>query len=558
MPLDALMPIKERDFELPGRSVALGTRCMAATSHPLATATALHILRQGGNAVDAAVAAAAMLGVVEPTQTGIGGDCFALYLPRGKGTPLAINGSGWAPRAAATGWFIERGISAIDPASPHSVTVPGAVSAWECLARDHGTLGISHLLAPAILAAEEGYPVTERVARDWRRQTAKLASPGAADVFLQSGAPPAAGALHRQPKLAKALRSIASEGAQAFYRGWIAEDLVACLKGLGGLHTLDDFAEFQPEYVAPIRAAYRGYDIWECPPNGQGLTPLLMARMLERYDIGALPVAGNQRLHLFAEIARLAYGVRDTIIGDPRAGIGGTRDSTGQTRAHAAASAGAGAVEPLLADRHIDALVARVAADTRIVHTAPPAGPAHRDTVFLTVVDRDLNTIAFINSIFDDFGSGIVAPASGIVLHNRGSGFVVEPGHPNTIAGHKRPLHTIIPALLTRNGRAVLPFGVTGGHFQPIGQMQLLSNLIDHGMSLQQAIDQPRIFARGDLFEVERLIPKTSLRALARQGHRVTYAENPLGTAQAIRIDWESGILHGGADGRRDGVALGW
>lgn len=538
MPLDGLMPIKERDFELPGRSVALGTRCMAATSHPLATATALDILRQGGNAVDAAVAAAAMLGVVEPTQTGIGGDCFALYLQKGKGSPLAINGSGWAPRAADTGWFIERGISAIDPTSPHSVTVPGAVSAWERLATDHGTLGIGQLLAPAIRAAEQGYPVTERVARDWRRQTAKLARPGAASVFLRDGAPPAAGALHRQPKLAETLRTIATEGAQAFYRGWIAEDLVTCLRDLGGLHTLDDFAAFQPEYVAPIRAPYRGYDIWECPPNGQGLTPLLMARMLERYDIGALPVTGSERLHLLAEIARLAYGVRDAVIGDPRAGAGGA--------------------DPLLADRHINTLVSRLSGETRIAHVAPPAGPAHRDTVFLTVVDRDLNTIAFINSIFDDFGSGIVAPASGIVLHNRGSGFVIDPGHPNTIAGHKRPLHTIIPALLTRNDRAVLPFGVTGGHFQPIGQMQLLSNLIDHGMSLQQAIDQPRIFARGDLFEVERLVPRASLEALGRLGHSVTYAQNPLGTAQAIRIDWESGVLHGGADGRRDGVALGW
>jgi gamma-glutamyltranspeptidase/glutathione hydrolase len=550
VPLDGLMSTKERDFELPGRSVVLGTRCMAATSHPLATATALDILRRGGNAVDAAVAAAAVLGVVEPTQTGIGGDCFALYMPKGQGIPLAINGSGWAPRAAATEWFIERGISAIDPASPHSVTVPGAVSAWECLARDHGTLGIDRLLAPAIRAAEEGYPVTERVARDWRRQTAKLARPGAASVFLHDGAPPVAGALHRQPKLAKALRAIAKEGAQAFYGGWIAEDLVACLKDLGGLHTVDDFAAFQPEYVAPIRAAYRGYDIWECPPNGQGLTPLLMARMLERYDIGALQVTGGQRLHLLAEIARVAYGVRDSVIGDPRAVISDSSSISNDSCA--------GAVDRLLADRYIDTLVARVAGETRIAHVEPPSGPAHRDTVFLTVVDRDLNTIAFINSIFDDFGSGIVAPASGIVLHNRGSGFVVEPGHPNTIAGHKRPLHTIIPALLTRNNRAVLPFGVTGGHFQPIGQMQLLSNLIDHGMSLQQAIDQPRIFARGNLFEVERLIPRTSLEALGRLGHSVTYAENPLGTAQAIRIDWESGVLHGGADGRRDGVALGW
>ena len=539
MHLDGLTTLWERDFQRPGRSEALGIHCMVATSHPLATWTALDILREGGNAVDAAVAAAAVLGVVEPTQTGIGGDCFALYMPRGTGTIHAMNGSGWAPQAAATDWYLERGMPAIDPTGPHAVTVPGTVGAWERLVADHGTFGLDRLLAPAIRAADEGYAVTERLARDWGRQVAKLAAaPGAAHLFLRDGAAPVAGTVHRQPKLAQALRAIAERGAAAYYKGWIAEDIVSCLRELGGLHTLDDFAAFEPEYVSPIHASYRGYDIWECPPNGQGVIPLLIARTLERFDVGSLAVSGVQRLHLLAEIARLGYAVRDAVVGDPRTV--------------------SVAVDELLSDRYTDALAQRFSACARIADLAPPFGPVHRDTVFLTVVDRDLNTIAFINSIFDDFGGGIVAPASGIVLHNRGSGFVVERGHPNTIAGRKRPLHTIIPALLTRNGRAAMSFGVTGGHFQPMGQILLLSNLIDHGMSLQQAIDQPRFFARGDSFEVEQSISKHAVESLVALGHRVVAAENPLGTAQAIRIDWQTGVLHGGADCRRDGVALGW
>jgi len=539
MPLDGPSAIWERNFQNPGRSEALGVHCMAATSHPCATWTALQILCAGGNAVDAAVAAAAVLSVVEPTQTGIGGDCFALYMRGGTGNIHAMNGSGWAPRAAETDWFLERGLSAIDPMSAHAVTVPGAVAAWERLVMDHGTLDLDELLAPAIRLADEGYPVTERVARDWRAQVAKLAKgPVAASIFLPGGAAPAAGTVHRQPKLAQALRAIAEEGATVYYKGWIAEDIVACLRALGGLHTLDDFAAFEPEYVSPIHAPYRGYEIWECPPNGQGLVPLLMARTLERFDVGSLAVSSVQRLHLLAEVARLAYAVRDAVVGDPR---------TAPV-----------AVDEILSDRYADALARRFSASSRIADLAPPFGPTHRDTVFLTVVDRDQNTIALINSIFSEFGSGIVAPDSGIVLHNRGSGFVVEPGHPNTIAGRKRPLHTIIPALLTRNGRAVMSFGVTGAHFQPTGQILLLSNLIDHGMSLQQAIDQPRFFARGSSFEVERLISRQAVEGLLALGHAVVATDDPLGTAQAIWIDWQTGVLHGGADGRRDGVALGW
>ena len=278
-----------RSFELPGRSEALGTRGMAATSHPLATLAALDVLRKGGNAIDAAVAAMALLGVVEPTQTGIGGDCFALLMRRGEGEVVALNGSGWAPQAASIDFYESHGIAAIETESAHAVSVPGAVASWARLIADHGTMEFAALLQPAIEAAERGYPVTERVARDWAKQVGKLRrNPAAANAFLFNGAPPQPGTIHRQPALAAALRSIAAEGPDAFYRGWIARDMVDSLRALGGLHTLDDFASFAPEYVDPISVGYRGYRLWECPPNGQGIAPLLMAKALEGFNLASL------------------------------------------------------------------------------------------------------------------------------------------------------------------------------------------------------------------------------------------------------------------------------
>ncbi len=539
MPRPAALPRYERDFEAPGRSMALGTECMAATSHPLGTLTALEILRAGGNAIDAAVAAAAVLGVVEPTQTGIGGDCFALYMPGGKGRIHAINGSGWAAKAASGERLRAEGLTTIAPTSPHAVTVPGAVATWARLVAEHGRLGLAELLAPAIRVAADGYPVSERLARDWRRQVAKLAANDtAAALFLLDGAAPLAGERHRQTRLAAALRTIAAGGADAFYRGPITEDLVATITGAGGLLTHEDFAEFVPEFVEPITATYRGHQLWECPPNGQGLTPLLIAQILEHFDLSALGPLSAERLHLIAEASRVGYAARDALLGDPRA-----------------------APVPLAAlfdAANVQRLAGLIRRDARLPNLPPPLGPHHRDTVYLTVVDRDRNVVSFINSIFDDFGSGLVTPEYGIVLHNRGSGFVLERGHPNELAGRKRPLHTIIPAILTRDSRAVLAFGVTGGQFQPAGQIELLSNVLDHDLPLQAAIDLPRIFARGDSFEVEARIPGATLAALGALGHRISRAENPLGTAQAIRIDWERGVLHGGADARRDGLALGW
>ena len=528
-----------RSFELPGRSEALGTRGMAATSHPSATLAALDVLRKGGNAIDAAVAAIALLGVVEPTQTGIGGDCFALLMRRGEGKVVALNGSGWAPQAASIDFYESHGIAAIETESAHAVSVPGAVASWARLIADHGTMEFTVLLQPAIEAAERGYPVTERVARDWAKQVGKLRrNPAAADAFLFNGAPPQPGTIHRQPALAAVLRSIAADGPDAFYRGWIASDMVDSLRALGGLHTLDDFASFAPEYVDPISVGYRGYRLWECPPNGQGIAPLLMAKALEGFNLACWPHDSAERYHVMAEVGRQAFADRDCFIGDPRTGTV--------------------PVTELLSEKRAEKIRARVSFDSRLVDLTPVPLPEHRDTAFLAVVDKDRNTIALINSLFDDFGCGIVSPRSGVMFHNRAGGFVLTRGHPNAIAPRKRPLNTIIPALLTRDSKAVMPFGVTGGHFQPFGQIQIMTNILDYGMSIQESIDQPRIFARGDQFDVEGAVSVAAIDGLRKLGHNVTRAQNPLGTAQAVWIDWERGLLRGGADGRRDGIALGW
>ncbi|MFA7892214.1 gamma-glutamyltransferase [Pseudomonas putida] len=526
-----------RNFEQPGRSEAMSTRTMVATSHGLATSAALEILRQGGNAVDAAITAAAMLAVVEPTQTGIGGDCFALLKKNGEPVK-ALNGSGWAPKAATVAHYRGKKITEIDPYSADAVTVPGAVAAWERLSRDHGRLPFSKLLEPAIQAAEFGYPVTERLAYDWHRNAWKRnRCANFAEVFFPNGVAPACGAIHRQPLLAKTLKSIAQDGAAVFYKGWVAEDLLSSLQSRGGLHSAEDFSEYQPEYVDPISASYRDYDIWECPPSGQGIIALAMLKILEQFNLGDLAPLGAERLHLQAEASRMAYAERDLFLCDPQF-----------------ASC---PVEHLLSNERAQALASRIKLDRRMTDITPLPHAAHNDTVYISVVDEEGFAVSLINSIFDDFGSGVLTSQSGVLLHNRGSSFVIDESHHNRIEGRKRPMHTIIPAMVTREGEMVLSFGVTGAHFQPIGQVQVLTNLIDYGMGVQEAIDHPRMFARENTFELEGRYPEQTLQKLRMLGHDARRAAAPLGTAQAIWVEG-NGVRRGGADPRRDGVALGF
>ncbi len=530
-----------RDFHLAGRSPVYSTHGMAATSMPAATLVALDVLRAGGNALDAAVASVAVLGVIEPQSTGIGGDCFCLWAPAGGGV-VALNGSGQAPAAATIDWFEGRGISQLEPTSAHTVTIPGAVSAWETLLAAHGTRGLDELLQPAIGFAEDGWPVHHRVAFDWRLLEDKLRRTGA-EAFLPNGAAPREGDRFVQRPLAGTLRAIARQGARAFYEGEAAADMVATLRAQGGLHTEADFAAGRnsAEFVAPIHAAWRGMDVWQCPPNGSGLMALMLLGVLEGFDPAPDGPLGVERLHRHIEAARLIYRDRDAFLADP---------------AHSPVP-----VDALLDPTYLAGLRALID-PARALRDLPAAGeaalPVHRDTVYLCVVDRDGNACSFINSLFQGFGSGILAARSGVMLHNRGFGFRLQRGHPNCIAPGKRPMHTIMPGMVTQHGRAVMPFGVMGGHFQPMGQTLFLSNHFEYGLDIQQALDLPRVFPYGGKLELERGVPQGTVDQLARMGHDAITVERPHGGGQAIWIDHASGTLVGGSDPRKDGMALGY
>ena len=523
-----------RDFMRPGRSLAVAEHGMAATSHPAASLAALDILRAGGNAVDAALAAVAMHAVVDPHMTGPGGDCFALLAAEGRPT-IALNGSGRAARRASLDWFLERGHAAIPDLSPHGVTVPGAVDAWCRLSADHGRLGLDAVLQPAIRAAGEGFVVTPRSALDWARYANRL-SPEAAAVLLPGGEAPATGARMRLPALAGTLRAIARDGRDAFYAGPVAEEIVAVLSGRGGVHTADDFAAQRSDYAEAIEAEYRRYRLQECPPNGQGIVALMIARIIEGFDMG--PALGEaDRIHLFAEATKAAYRQRDLIVADP---------------AHHKLD-----MADFLSDRFIgrlrDGLLPDRASDPAAIDM-----PTHRDTVYVCVVDRDRNAVSLINSLFHAFGSGLYAPRAGVLLHNRGAGFRLKAGHPNAIAGGKRPLHTIIPGMLSEGSRPVLTFGVMGGQYQAAGQVQLLSNMLDRGDDPQAASDRPRAFAFDGALSLEPTIEPAVAAELARRGHAVRIADEPIGGYQGIWIDHQRGVLLGGSDHRKDGMALGY
>jgi gamma-glutamyltranspeptidase / glutathione hydrolase len=527
-----------RNFQLAGRSTVHAENGMVATSHPLAALTAIEVLRSGGTAADAAIAASALLAVIEPQSTGIGGDCFALIQPRGEGKIIAYNGSGRAPQAAEASWYLDRNMHAIPLTSAHAVSIPGAVDAWATILRDHGKLGLDTLLQPAIKAAEEGYVVAPRVAFDWKNGFDKLKKGTNAERYLlPHGKPALAGDVIHQPELGRTLRAIAKDGRDAFYTGPVAEDMVETLRGIGGLHTLDDFASHTTETTSPIGVMYHGHDVWQCPPNGPGITMLVMLNILARFDLTKFPAMSVERFHLEAEAARIAYLMREQHVGDP---------------AHVDVD-----VVRILSKEFADEHGARIKMDRLLdlPNVAPPMNPS---TVYITVVDKDRNACSFINSIAHSFGSAIVSNKTGILLQNRAGGFRVQPGHPNCIAPGKRPLHTIIPSLVTKSGRAVMPFGVMGGQYQPVGQVHVLTNMLDYGCDVQEAIDMPRGLHYEGVYQLEDGVPADIVEGLRKLGHQTTAVVAPLGGGQAIWIDWDKGTLTGGSDPRKDGCALGY
>ncbi len=528
-----------RNIQYPGRSPVMSSEVMAATSQPLATATALQVLRDGGNAIDAAIAASAVLGVVESYSTGIGGDCFILYHEAATGQLHALNGSGRSPASATVATMRERGYQSMPEQGILAVSIPGAIDAWYTANSKLGCMPMKDLLAPAIKYAEQGYAVSPVIAHNWKQHEALLAqTPEAAQAYLINGQAPTAGCIHHQPDLARSLRLIADQGRDAFYQGKIAEEIIRFSDTHNGLLCLDDFASHQSEWVSPISSQYRGYRVCEIPPNGQGITTLMALNLLNQTDVSQYPHLSADHIHLLSEAFTMSMAERDRFIADP-----GFADIP---------------VEHLLSSKFAQSQFNRIDMNQAMAQPVKSAMPHHKDTVYLSVVDKDRNACSFINSVFYSWGSGLVAGNTGINLQNRGSGFVLEEGHFNQLEPRKRPMHTIIPAMVYKGDNPVLSFGVMGGQYQAMGQTYVLSNWIDYGMDVQQSLDAARFFLYDGLLSLEAPVADKTQRQLAARGHRIISGEESHGGGQMIYIDWQAGVLHGGSDPRKDGMAAGF
>lgn len=523
-----------RDLHLPGRSAVYAQNGICATSHPLAAQVAVEVLKSGGNAADAAIAGAVVLGIAEPQMTGIGGDCFVLVKPAGSDDITALNGSGRAPIGLDAAALRARGGTAVPVQGIEAVTLPGAIDAFCRLNADYGLKSLADILAPAIHYAEEGIPVAPRVAFDWADDLPSLKG-AARDFYSFGGKAPTPGQIFRAPGQAEVFRRIAREGRAGFYEGEVAEDMIASLQALGGTHTHGDLAATACDYTTPVSGPYRDIELVEHPPNGQGATAILLLNILKHFDIAAMDPFGTQRAHIEAEATKLAYDARNRFIADP--------DHT--TR-----------LDHMLSADTAAKLAALIDPKRAMPAAAPLTEAVHRDTIYITVVDRDRMAVSLIYSVFWGFGSGFASTKFGINFQNRGAGFTLTEGHPNEAGGGKRPMHTIIPGMIRKGGRTIMPFGVMGGAYQPCGHARFVTNLTDFGMDPQSAIDAPRCFSGAEGMEVERGYSDTVRTELATMGHPVIVPETPLGGAQAILI--EGDILVGASDPRKDGCALGY
>jgi gamma-glutamyltranspeptidase/glutathione hydrolase len=517
---------------------------MVATSQPLASEVGLEVLKRGGNAVDAAIAMAAVLNVTEPMMTGLGGDAFALVYWSKTKDLQGLNASGRAPGALTLDHFAKKKLKQMPQFGMESVTVPGAFDGWVSLLEKYGTMKLADLLAPAIDFAEHGFPVMEKAAEDWAAEVQKLKkTPAASSNYLVDGRAPRAGEIFRQPNLARTFRILAQGGRDAFYKGEIAQKIADYCKRNGGFITLADMAAQKSEWVKPISTNYRGYTVFELPPNGQGLTALLALNILEGFDLTSMSAQPDRYYHTLIEATKLAFADRNRYIADP--------------------SFAKVPVAQLLSKDY--AASRRALIDPNKALDSPAAGEINvgSDTTYFTVIDKDGNAVSFINSLFDSFGSGVVAGDTGIVLQNRGSGFSLDPNHPNRIEPGKRPFHTLIPAMVFKGDQLFLSFGVMGGAIQAQGHVQVLVNLIDLGMGLQQAIHAPRYrYTSGKNVLLEDEIPTQVIEQLTERGHvRASppgVLRSSMGGGQAIMIDPLSKTLMGASDPRKDGCALGY
>jgi gamma-glutamyltranspeptidase/glutathione hydrolase len=536
------------------RSVVMARHGVIATSQPLASAAGLAVLQEGGNAIDAAVTAAAVLAVVEPMMNGIGGDLFAIVHDGRTKTLSGLNASGRAGSGATPEAFAALGLKEMPVRGPLAVTVPGVVDGWNELLKAHGTITLARALAPAIAYAREGFAVSEIIADQWQAEERLLAQdPEAAATFLPGGRAPRAGQVFANPRLASTLEIIAKDGRDAFYRGSIAQKIAADLARRGGHVTAADLAAHHADWITPISTNYRGYDVYELPPNNQGLVALEMLNILEGYDLKTIGHNSAEYLHLMVEAKRIAFADRNAYLADtasvPDAVLRRliSKDYAAERRreidrSHAAADYAPGVMRaggPV--PRHDDVI----------------DGRDHGDTIYLTAADDNGNVISLIQSLFEAFGAGIVAGDTGIVLHDRGAGFRLDAGHPDRIAPGKRPMHTLVPAMVMKDGKPWLSFGVMGGDMQPQGHAQVLANIIDFGMNVQGAGEAARFRHMPAGVALESAISADARAGLTARGHQVIERRGAYGGFQGILIDPATGVLMAGSDPRKDGLAIG-
>ncbi|HPN78825.1 gamma-glutamyltransferase [Dokdonella sp.] len=535
------------------RSEVFAQHGMVATSQPLATQIGLDILKRGGTAVDAAIAANAALGLMEPTGNGMGGDLFAIVWDAKTAKLYGYNGSGRSPKSLSLAWFKQNGHAKIPSYGPLPVTTPGAVDGWFALHDRFGRLPMKDVLAPAIGYAREGFPLSELIAYYWQLSVPRLGKyPGFSEQFTIDGHAPAKGEIWKNPNLARTLETIAKGGRDAFYKGAIAHTIADYMKANGGFLSYEDLAAHQGQWVEPVSTNYRGYDVWELPPNGQGIAALQMLNILEGYDLRSYGFGSAEHIHLFVEAKKLAFADRAKFYADPDF-----------VRAP---------VAQLISKEYANERRKLIAMDKAADQVAAGGLKLGGDTIYLTTADRWGNMVSLIQSNYRGMGSGMTPPGLGFILQDRGEMFVLKEGHANTFAPGKRPFHTIIPAFVTKDGKPWLSFGVMGGDTQPQAHALIVSNLIDFGMNLQEAGDAPRILhdgstspegqvdemTDGGAIQLETGFDYATVRALMRMGHKVEFANGIYGGYQAIGWDEKNKVYIGASEGRKDGQAAGY
>jgi gamma-glutamyltranspeptidase/glutathione hydrolase len=546
----------DRPAKNPGqsRSVVVATHGIVAASQPLAAEVGLDVLKRGGNAVDAAIATNAMLGLVEPMSCGIGGDLFVIYWDNKTQKLYGLNASGRSPYKLNRDVFKQKGLREIPGNGLLSWSVPGCVAGWEDLRARFGAMPLAEILAPSIKYAEEGFAVTEIIGNGWKAFTPVMQRwPDSAKTYMPGGQAPSEGEIFRNPRLAASYRAIAKEGPAAFYRGAIAQQIVSFSDAHEGFFSLKDLQDHHSDWVEPVSTNYRGYDVWELPPNGQGIAALQMLNLIEAHDVRKMGRGSAEWFHLFLEAKKLAFADRSKYYADPDFAPLPVKQLISK---------------PYAAERGKLLNLAQAAT------AVDPGNPAmtHGDTIYLTVVDKDRNCCSLIQSNFGAFGSQVVPGEVGFVMQNRGSLFALDEEHLNRLEPHKRPFHTIIPAMVTKEGKPWLTFGVMGGDMQAQGHVQILVDLIDFDMNVQEAGDEARVRhdgsatpegqaaePRGGKVYVEPSVSPEVIAALQAKGHQVSQGRGGgFGGYQAILIDWKNGVLHGATEPRKDGCAAGY